>query len=277
MKIEQLIAALECVECGSKAIERTNGHLNCADCDAVWDAENGIFDMRPKSGSVPMPKMYSDPHYREWNNRLADIQDYFYESKGLVPWVQNAGHRAVKRFRRDRPHALTLDLACGDGGHRPYMESAENLVGLDIDQKSLEKLREKYPDYYVIRGDCTKLPFADESLDRVINIYNLEHLIHLDFALEEVRRVLKADGDMLVSVPAEGGMAWTTGRLVTTHRQFSNNGLDYLRANQIDHCNCIWQIEKAVRRHFNIAKTEYFPMKAPSYHMNLIVTWRLTK
>lgn len=53
-------------------------------------------------------------------------------------------------------------------------------------------------------GDCYRLPFRHRTFDRVINIYNLEHLLHFDFALEETRRILNDDAELLVSVPAEG-------------------------------------------------------------------------
>lgn len=280
--IDSLLADLRCSErregsdrCGG-TLRRNGDALACDRCDRSYEEHDGIFDLTP-STSVPLPQMYDDPDFREWNGRLAQIQDYFYESGGMIHWVQNAGHRVIKRWCRNKPAARVLDLGCGHGAHRPYLEDASNLVGLDIDQGSLLRLREHYPDFFAVRGDAYRLPFADDSFDRIINIYNLEHLVHLDFALEEAARILRPGGEFLVSVPAEGGLAWTTGRKVTSARNFTDDKLDYIRANEIDHCNCVWHVAKAARRHFKIEKSHYFPLWIPSYHMNLVVTWKLTR
>jgi SAM-dependent methyltransferase len=237
---------------------------------------NDVYDLRPRV-SVPLPRMYEDPDYREWNRLLTKAQDYLYDSSALLAWVQNAGHRAIRSMTRHTPDALTLDMACGDGGHRPYMWRGDRTIGVDIDQPSLERHRRRYPDAMALRGDCYRLPFRDGVFDRVLNIYNLEHLVHLDFALEEARRVLKDDGTFMVSVPAEGGLTWGLGRRFTTARTFGSATLNYVRANAIDHCNCIWQIEKALARHFRFVDRRRFPLAIPTYHLNVIVTWMLRK
>jgi SAM-dependent methyltransferase len=157
------------------------------------------------------------------------------------------------------------------------MWRGDQVVGVDLDQASLKTHRERYPDALAVRGDCYRMPFRDGVFERVINLYNLEHLVHLDFALEEASRVLKNDGELFISVPTEGGLAWTLGRRLTTARQFTTDGLDYIRANSIDHCNCIWQIEKTLARHFRSVERRVFPLGLPLYHLNLIVTWSLRK
>jgi SAM-dependent methyltransferase len=275
MTIAELLPLLRCVECAG-AVDITDSAIVCSTCHASWRAVKGVYDLRPQQ-SVPLPRMYDDPNYREWNRQLAQAQDYFYKSNPIVSWVQNAGHRAIRSMCAAKQDALTLDMACGDGGHRPYMWNGDRAVGVDIDQGSLESHLQRYPAALAVRGDCYRLPFRDGVFDRVVNIYNLEHLVHLDFALEEARRVLTDQGELMVSVPAEGGLAWTFGRSMTTARQFTREGLDYLRANAIDHCNCIWQIEKALSRHFRVVERRRFPAGAPTYHLNLIVTWALRK
>jgi SAM-dependent methyltransferase len=275
MNLQDLVPVLQCVECGAP-VHMRGANVACASCGATWNQVNGIQDLRPRVG-LALPRIYDDPDYREWNRRLASVQDYFYNSNPIVSWVQNAGHRAVRAFAARRPDALTLDMACGEGGHRPYMWRPDRVVGIDIDQASLEKYRSRFPDALAIRGDCYRLPFRAAVFDRVINVYNLEHLIHVDFALEEAHRVLKDRGELIASVPAEGGLAWVLGRQLTTARQFTSETLNYSRANAIDHCNCIWQIEKAIERHFRVVRRSIFPLGLPVYHLNLIVTWSLEK
>lgn len=272
MNTRQLQTLMRCVECGTTQVGLRDATLVCADCGHQWRMVDGIYDLRPRS-PLPLPAMYLDRHYLTWQQRLAAAQDYFYGSGGVVRWVQNAGHRVVNRWSDWPKDAVILDLGCGDGAHRPFLESTENVIGLDIDQASLRKLRDRHPDFFVVRGDAGRLPFADGTIDVVLSLYNLEHVLYMDWVLEEVRRVLKPNGRFMVSVPAEGGWAWRLGRALTSLRAFSDDDFDYARSNAIDHCNCVWQIERTLRRHFKVERCSRFPFALPSYHLNLIVTW----
>lgn len=275
MTISELLPLLRCVECAASVAFEAD-QIVCTKCAARFGVVNGIYDLRPRT-SLPLPRMYDDPNYREWNRQLVESQDYLYRANPLISWVQNAGHRAIRSMTAARPDRLTLDMACGDGGHRPYMRRGDRVVGVDLDQASLERHRKQYPEALAVRGDCYRMPFRDGVFERVLNIYNLEHLVHLDFALEEAWRVLTDGGELLVSVPTEGGFAWMLGRRLTTARRFTTDALDYVRSNAIDHCNCVWQIEKTLSRHFRSVERRVFPLGVPSYHVNLIVTWSLRK
>jgi SAM-dependent methyltransferase len=179
-------------------------------------------------------------------------------------------------MRGDDGQGLTLDLGCGDGAHYPYLPDPENSFGVDLDQASLSKLKARYPDYPALRGDAYNLPLKDGCIDCIVNVYNLEHMLFLDHALEEMGRVLAPGGRIFVSLPAEGGLAWGLGRRLSTARRFGDENLDYLRALEIDHINCIWQLDKALRRHFRIRRLRLFPLGVPSFHLNLVVTYCCT-
>ena len=155
------------------------------------------------------------------------------------------------------------------------MEQVDNYVGVDIDQASLEKFNKKRPNCSLIRADGYNLPFKDESIDCLMNIYNLEHMVYLDLALEEMSRVIKPNGDIYISVPNEGGLLWGLGRSLTSSKHFKN--INYARIIAIQHINCIWQLEKAFKRHFKIIHREYFPMALPILHANLISTYHCVK
>lgn len=275
MTISELLPLLRCVECAAPVVSESD-QIVCTKCATRWGLVKGVYDLRPRTG-LPLPRMYDDPNYREWGRRFTQSLDYLYRSNPAISWVQNAGHRAIRSMSAKSPDALTLDMACGDGAHRPYMSNGDRVVGVDLDQASLERHRQQHPEALAVRGDCYRMPFRDGVFDRVINIYNFEHLVHLDFALEEANRVLRDGGELLVSVPTEGGFAWTTGRRLTTARQFTSDGLDYVRANAIDHCNCVWQVEKTLGRHFRVVERKLFPFGLPSYHLNVIATWSLRK
>jgi len=106
-----------------------------------------------------------------------------------------------------------LDVGCGDGRHSSSL--CERLrctvCALDIDQASLAKT--SYLLYLMeregrcrgrwlsLRGDAMRLPFKDGYFDRVICSEVLEHLPDDHQAIMELRRVLKDDGRLAISVP----------------------------------------------------------------------------
>ena len=81
----------------------------------------------------------------------------------------------------------------------------------------------------------------------------------------------------MVSIPCEGGWAWSLGRRLSTNRYFSRKGIDYLAANVIDHCNTASQVARALRRHFEVVATRWFPLVFPSFSCNLVLAYRLTR
>ena len=113
------------------------------------------------------------------------------------------------------PGQTLLDLGCGEGRHvlTAWMLNPEGLsVGLDLGFEDARKTRAAFvanaegaqqegEHWGVMCGNALKLPFADNSLDRVICSEVLEHIPDYYAALDEITRVLKPGGLLAVSVP----------------------------------------------------------------------------
>lgn len=226
------------------------------------------------SETLPALRMYQDPHYQRWRKMLAEAQDYFYQGP-VVRWVQNSGHRRIKTIRdRLNPQDI-LDLGCGDGAHLPFVRDRSRVLSLDIDQPSLLKLSQRFPETPVMRADGFNLPFKDTSFGCLLNIYNLEHMVFLDLALEEMKRILKPEGVALVSVPSVGSLAAELARTISTARHFNTQDFDYDRVSELEHVNCIAQLEKAFRRHFLVKQRFLFPFNLPVLPLSISVTYVL--
>jgi SAM-dependent methyltransferase len=61
----------------------------------------------------------------------------------------------------------------------------------------------------VEKGDCTNLPFEDDSFDVIFSSCVLEHIGDLDTAFFEMGRVLRKDGIMVHTVPTHYSMIYT--------------------------------------------------------------------
>lgn len=91
------------------------------------------------------------------------------------------------------PEAFTLDLGCNDGPFKPYIR---NYVGLDMASACLGKFEAMN-----LQGLGQILPFRDGVFKRIFASEVLEHVWDRDRVLGECRRVLKPDGEIIVSVP----------------------------------------------------------------------------
>lgn len=98
-------------------------------------------------------------------------------------------------------HNKVLDVGCGTGFLSLLMKNQDNDVyGIDISEVALRKAELK--GIKVKREDVENtLPFDDNIFDIVICSEVIEHLFNPMYLLEEIRRVLKPDGYIVLSTP----------------------------------------------------------------------------
>jgi SAM-dependent methyltransferase len=95
-----------------------------------------------------------------------------------------------------QPSHLVLDLGCGAGSLRAQMAGL-HVVGVDVDPKELSRNRE-LPS---VCAESHTLPFANGSFDLIVCHHSLEHFRDAARVIREIRRVLKPQGRLFVSVP----------------------------------------------------------------------------
>ena len=67
------------------------------------------------------------------------------------------------------PPARVLDVACGTGSLTPHL--GPEVTGLDQSEAMLEVAREHTPRANFVRGDALRMPFADNSFDRIFSSF----------------------------------------------------------------------------------------------------------
>ncbi len=108
-----------------------------------------------------------------------------------------------------------LDLGCGFGRHSyEALKRGAEVVACDLARPEVEQVRnlvrlliadgDVAPSVLAsaVQGDATRLPFDDESFDRVIASEVLEHIPDDNTALVELARVLKPGGRLAVTIPS---------------------------------------------------------------------------
>jgi ubiquinone/menaquinone biosynthesis C-methylase UbiE len=114
-------------------------------------------------------------------------------------------HEEILRVVRRLPASCTcLDVGCGVGHVLRILPSSFKRFGVDYSRTSLSLVRRRLGrDTLLIQGSVMSLPFADATFDLVTCFEVLEHVQDDEGAMEEIARVLKAGGTVLVSVPSE--------------------------------------------------------------------------
>jgi len=102
---------------------------------------------------------------------------------------------------------VVLDIASGEGyGSAILAASASKIFGIDIDPEVVRYAREKYSainNVEFLTGQAENIPLPDHSIDVVVSFETIEHLDQptQEKFLQEIKRVLKNDGSLIISTP----------------------------------------------------------------------------
>lgn len=96
-----------------------------------------------------------------------------------------------------------LEVGCGPGFLSLELQSMGfNLTAIDRDPRAVEYAKKRGV-ASVIPMDASQTSFKDEAFDAVIFSDVLEHIPNQSAFLNEIHRILKSDGRIIFSVPAE--------------------------------------------------------------------------
>jgi ubiquinone/menaquinone biosynthesis C-methylase UbiE len=99
-----------------------------------------------------------------------------------------------------------LDAACGVGYGTAMLADAgaARVVGIDSDTAAIADASSRYgdrPSVQFLSADLRALPFEDSSFDLVVCFEAIEHVERQEAALDELRRVVRDGGHLLLSSP----------------------------------------------------------------------------
>ncbi len=108
------------------------------------------------------------------------------------------------------PNDTLLDVGCGNGMHTLKASAkVKQATGIELNEKNhrdalaLKKDRGVSNVEFILGSAVEKkLPFPDNSFDKVMCMDVLEHIHERQALLKEIRRVLKPTGTMIFSVPS---------------------------------------------------------------------------
>jgi ubiquinone/menaquinone biosynthesis C-methylase UbiE len=144
---------------------------------------------------------------KDWQRRFERFACSYKDDHLISGWSERGLRRRVTLFneilkkQRIPAKARVLDLGCGGGTYVRLLQShGHKVVGLDYSFPSLFRARDADPkrtaDY--VGGEAYDLPFLDKSFDLVVSIGVLQALGDPERALDEMARVLRPRGVIVV-------------------------------------------------------------------------------
>jgi dolichol-phosphate mannosyltransferase len=173
----------------------------------MWKLRNSIqsadYDARAYDSIIPLQ--------RYWQRKRIDIITKFISDCGLqITNLTNCGFRISDFGFR------ILDIGCGSSY---IVRKVKNLVAADIQLNKLRYLR-FHPDFAkassgipelsipLVNASILSLPFKTDSFDLIICSQVIEHLQNNTIWFNEINRVIKPNGFLILGTPDYGKVNW---------------------------------------------------------------------
>jgi GT2 family glycosyltransferase/SAM-dependent methyltransferase len=112
--------------------------------------------------------------------------------------------RAIHTVAPEGPFAHILEVGGGQSGLTALLYSGAQVVNMDLEPTFAQSRYNQRPGMSFICGDASRLPFPDASFDAVTLFDVLEHVPDDEQAAQEVLRVLRPGGFVMISSPNLG-------------------------------------------------------------------------
>jgi len=133
-----------------------------------------------------------------------------------------------------------LDFGCGTGRFTSWLkERGFKVVGIDITEEMLDVAKKTYPNDIFILYDGIDLPFDDQSFDRVLSVFVLQHISDQNDFWRTVTE--------LVRCVKKGGMIYLIEQISEKYSDYYIHKLpkDYIET--FNRCNCKCILNRPIR------------------------------
>jgi ubiquinone/menaquinone biosynthesis C-methylase UbiE len=136
-----------------------------------------------------------------WNNlggKYDDANENFQE-------VHNQRYEKTIEYLNLRPNDKILNVWSRTGNAIPYLrkEAGLQIENLEVADVFIEKAQKRFPEEKFQKTDLERLPFGDNYFDKILSLETLEHTPEPSVFLKELRRVLKPEGILVMSLPPQ--------------------------------------------------------------------------
>lgn len=176
----ELFKKLACVKCLSPSLKQEQNQLICSKCGQHAFIINNIPDFL-SSFCVYKVSWGLEGNGRGYDATIAQVEPYR---------LRRIDEPLLKYAKGD-----VLEIGCGTARlAKPTEERGARYFGLDPVMDFLQHASVQHKLTRLVRGQGERLPFQNESFDRLISGYYAYRFVNSELALPEARRVLKKGG-----------------------------------------------------------------------------------
>ena len=125
-----------------------------------------------------------------------------------------------------------LEIGIGHGGYHEVLAPFGEYIGLDIDEKSVQEARKKFPKGNFQTADILEKNFYESftksRLDNIVMINVLEHIVEDEKAIENLIAALCPGGHLLLNIPAFNFLYNDLDRLAGHIRRYNKGSMKKL-------------------------------------------------
>ena len=202
---------------------------------------------------APLPPEYQAIYVEQYKSNRTGETTAASLAQRLERWL----HRQVAQDVAAGPAKATLELGAGTLNQLPYepagapYDVVEPFTALFEGSPLLARVRDAF-------ADIGEVP-AERRYERITSVAMMEHAGDLPLVLARAARLLAPGGVLRSAIPAEGGLLWTLGWMLTTGLEFRlRRGLDYGVIMRHEHLNTAAEIEALTRAMFETVRVRSF-------------------
>ena len=111
--------------------------------------------------------------------------------------------RRLRKLSSLKPHKTILEIGCGNGTGTKLIKKyfkPKKIYALDLDPRMIDRAVRKNSDPTIsfAVGDATTLQFEDNQFDAIVDFGIIHHIPNWKKSLEELKRVLKQGGELIL-------------------------------------------------------------------------------
>jgi ubiquinone/menaquinone biosynthesis C-methylase UbiE len=205
--------------------------------------------------------------FEKWNEEHAekhDLDKFYNHPNFIFRYIEDTRIKKLIKLAEIKETDKVIEVGCGAGHILEKVPKGE-LYGIDISEIQIKRAKERLGNkVHVSKAPGESIPYDDKFFDKILCSEVIEHVLDPKPLLTEMKRVLKDDGLLSLSIPNENLINFTKKALTKTGLirilEPKESGWDLASKNNLDewhlhefnlkliknYCEGLFKIEKVI-------------------------------
>ena len=157
--------------------------------------------------------------FEKWNEEHAekhDLDKFYNHPNFIFRYIENKRIKQLIKRAQIQDKDKVMEVGCG-AGHILERVPRGKLYGTDISEIQIKRAKERLGNRVeLVKAPGEKIPYEDKFFDKILCSEVIEHVLDPKPLLKEMKRVLKDDGILSLSIPNENLINFTKKTLRKT-------------------------------------------------------------